>query len=160
MLDANPIRRRPRRPARRARGGATLLESSIVLGVSLTLIFGMFDLSLVEFQDDLLSEAARRLARAAATHGALAAPQQTSWGPAAVSANGGDGSEYAAAIAPVLATIPPASVKIALAWLDGDNALGHRVQVQLSYTHAALTPFQVYGQSIALTAESTMLIQH
>ncbi len=151
---------RHRRIRRDRRRGATLLESTLVLGASLMLIFGMFDLSLVEFEDDLLSEAARRLARAAATHGALAPPQATAWGPTAIATTAGDGSSYAAVITPVLAMMPPGEVRLSITWPDGDNALGHRVEVTLSYTHAALTPIQVYGASCTLTARSVMLIQH
>jgi hypothetical protein len=142
------------------RRGTTIVESVFALSVSLTLILGMLDLSLAELQDNLLSEAARRLARAAALHGALGPPQVTAWGPTSIATNAGDGSAYAAIITPILATMTPANVQVSLAWPDGGNTLGQRVQVVLTYTHHSVIPLNIYGASLQLQAESTMLIQH
>jgi hypothetical protein len=137
-----------------------LVETAAVLGPCLILIFGMLDLALVELQSNILSEGARRLARQAALHGALAPPQFSSWGVTAIHGNAGDGSQYAAVIEPILATMSPSDVKIEIVWLDGGNAISQRVQVTLSYSHAAIIPINLYGKSCQLKAVSTMLIQH
>ena len=144
----------------RARHGATLVETAIVLGAVLILLLGMLDLALVEVQNNTLSEGARRLAAQRPRTVALASPQSTCWGSAVVQTNAGDGSQYAEVVTPILGTIVPADVSLGIQWLDGGNQLGQRVQVTLSMQHHSIIPINLYGSSCNLQAVSTMLIQH
>src|ERR1700722_15022211 len=89
---------------RNSRRGVAAGEGAIVLRVFLLILFGMLDLGLLVLDYNTLSEAARRLARQAIVHGQMAAPAQSVWGPATVNGTAADGTEYATALSPELAT--------------------------------------------------------
>lgn len=143
-----------------ARRGATLVESSFVLGVLLTVLFGMFDVGLAVMRQNTLTEAARLLARSAIVHGALASPQSNRWGSGTIQTTGADGSPPAAVVRPLLLTMDPSAVNLGLRWLDDDNQPGHRVVATLSYQHQPMIPFILGSGPINLSATSTMRISH
>ena len=151
-----------RRFARTAgrRHGVALVESSIVLTVFLVIIFAMFDLGLAVMRENTLAEAARRLARAAAVHGEKAAPERSTWGPARHTATAAVDSEIAATIRGSLVTLDPASVQIDITWPDGENRVGDRVTVAVTYQHHTTLPFLFGSGPLELCGESTMRIEH
>ncbi|HWB12206.1 MAG TPA: TadE family protein [Pirellulales bacterium] len=144
----------------RARRGAALVETALVLPVFLFIIFAAFDLSLAVFRYNSLSAAARRLARQASLHGALAPPKYTTWGPATMTGTGADSSQAAQAVQSYLFTFNTAAVQLQVNWLDGDIQPDDRVQVTLKYPQTSLVGNLFgYGQ-INLQAVSTMRILH
>lgn len=142
-----------------SRSGAVIVESAIVLGAFLIVLFGMLDLGLVVMHHNTLSEGARRLARNGMTHGSLAGPDATVWGPAPVSGTVADGSEFAESIRPIFVTIPPDEISFNLEWPDGDNKAGQRIRATVGYQHQMMFPF-VLGGAVALESASTMRIAH
>jgi Flp pilus assembly protein TadG len=142
------------------RRGATTVEAMVVLGLMFVTLFVIFDLGLTTFQYNVLSAAARRVARQAIVHGAGAPPEKTSWGPAAFVGTAADSSEIASAAATLLPTMKPANVSIAIDWPDGNNEENDRVRVRLNYVHHPLVPFLSLGSSLNLQAESTMVVVH
>ena len=70
------------------RRGAAMVEAAIILPVFLLLIFGMIDVGMGVFRNNLLSEAARHGARQAIVHGAFAPTGWDGgpWGPRATAA--------------------------------------------------------------------------
>ncbi len=149
----------PTRRMRRRRG-ATLVEGAIVLSGLFVVLFGMLDLGLAVLEFNTLSEASRRLCRQAVVHGQMASPQLTSWGPATVSGTAADGSQYAQALNPELATFQLSDVKYTIAWPDGSNQYDSRVQVTVTYQYQPMMPF-VFGRSaIPLQAMTTMQVGH
>jgi len=120
----------------------------------------LFDLGLAAFQYNTLSAIARRVARTAIVHGALAPPNQSAWGPSEYTGTAADSSEIAAAAAPLLVTMPNSAVTIDVTWPDGDNVANHRVSVTLQYVHYPIVPFLLLGNPLTLQAESTMYIAH
>jgi Flp pilus assembly protein TadG len=151
------VRTPHRRGARRA---AALVEAALVLPVFLCIIFAALDLSLAVFRYNSLSAGARRLARQAIVHGALASPQHTTWGPASVTGTGADASQPAQAIQPYLFTFNPASVQVQINWLDGDTQPDDRVQVTLTYPQTSLVGSLFGYGTLNLQAVSTMRILH
>jgi Flp pilus assembly protein TadG len=145
---------------RRARRAAVLVETALVLPVFLFIIFAALDLSLAVFRYNSLSAAARRLARQAIVHGALAAPQHTTWGPAKLTGTGADSSQPAQAIQPYLFTFNPASVQVQINWLDSDTQPDDRVQVTLTYPQTSLVGSLFGYGTLNLQAASTMRILH
>jgi Flp pilus assembly protein TadG len=143
-----------------ARRGAVILEGAIVIGVFLVILLGTLDLGLAVLRYNVLSEAARRLARAASVHGAKAAPEKTAWGPAKYQGNAGDGTECANAVDDVLVTMKASSVKLTLQWLDEDNTSGDRVRATIQFKHHPIVPFLFGKSDLQLTASSTMRIEH
>jgi hypothetical protein len=138
------------------RRGAVAVEAAFVLPVFLLIVLGAFDLGIAVFHDNTLSAAARRAARQAIVHGALA---PSAWGPARYVGTAGDASAIAQAIRP-LPAMNPAQVQLQVDWLDGGNQPNQRVQVTLSYVEQpVLAGF--FGQApISLQAVSIMEIQH
>lgn len=148
---------RKRRPPLRC--GATMVETAIVLGTLLLLLLGMFDVALGVLRHNVISDAARRLARAAAVHGEMAENGMTTWGPTTYERTAADGSEMAATVRPLLITMQPEDVQLQIAWPDGSAEPGELVRVTVRYRHEPLVPLLV-GTNIELRAESTMLIAH
>jgi len=148
------------RRAPAARGGATIVETAIVLGVFLLILLASLDLGLAVLRRNTLSEAARRLARSASLHGVRAAPERTVWGPAPYVGTAGDGSEYADAVDDILVTMNEADVSLSVVWLDGDNRTGDRVRAQLEMTHRTIVPGLFGPGGLRLRSASVMRIEH
>jgi len=101
-----------------------------------------------------------RLCRQAIVHGQMATPQMTVWGPATVSGTAVDGSAYAQALSPELATFELNQVKYTIAWPDGTNQYDSRVQVTVTYKYQPMMPFIFGSSAIPLQAVTTMLVAH
>ena len=139
--------------ARNRRRGVALVEGAVVLFVLLVLLFGMLDLGLLVLDYNTLSEATRRLARAAIVHGQMAAPQQTVWGPTTISGTAADGSQYALALKPELATFNLSNVNYSLAWPSGSNQPGSQVTVTATYVYQPIFTYLLGTAPIQLRAE-------
>src|SRR6185369_11985421 len=101
------------RPRRRA---VAMVESTIVLAICLLLLLGMLELSIALVRHTMMSEAARRVARAAIIHGDKTTATQGKWGPATLNTNAGSSDPAAVAVRDVLMTLNPADVAIAIRW--------------------------------------------
>jgi Flp pilus assembly protein TadG len=143
-----------------SRRGATAVEAAIVLPVFLLIVLGALDLGIAVFHDNTLSAAARRGARQAIVHGALAAPQAISWGPTSYAGTAADASAIAQAIRPSLFTFDPSQVQINVDWLDGGNQPDQRVRVTLTYQERSVVPGFFGHAPISFQAVSTMRILH
>lgn len=142
------------------RRGATLVESAVVLGVLLLVLFGMLDLGLAVLHHNTVSEAARRLAREAVVHGELAGAEGEAWGPGSVSMTADADSPIAEAVRPILTVIDPQDVSLSLSWPDAGNAAGQRVSATVSYQHQMMFPFVANGGLLDLQSVSTMRVAH
>jgi Flp pilus assembly protein TadG len=142
------------------RGGVAAVEGAIVLGSLFVVLFGMLDLSLLVLESNTAAEASRRLCRTAVVHGQMASPQMTIWGPATVTGNAGDGTEYAQALNPELVTFDLSNVSYTINWLDGGNQPGTRVQVIVNFQYQPLMPFLVGGSAIPISMDTTMQVAH
>jgi Flp pilus assembly protein TadG len=141
------------------RAGTTVVESAIVLSLMFSVLFTMFDLGLVAFQSNMLSLAARRLARESIVRGSGVDPTGA-WGPAAVSTNASDASAMGQTIKPYCVTMPPAKVTVQIIWLDGTNFVDDRVTTRLTFKRAPMTPMTAWMGTVNLTANATMKILH
>ena len=141
------------------RRGATLVESTIVLGTFLMMMLAMLDLSLVALRQNSLDAAARQVGRTAMVRGELSARRQTAWGPAAYSARAAQATEMASAARERLITMDPQQVFLNVDWPDGSNQLGARVRVRLAYRHQAMFPM-LYGSHLDLRSQCITRIAH
>jgi Flp pilus assembly protein TadG len=146
--------------ATKTRRGVAAVEGAVVLGTLFVVLFGMLDLSLLVLESNTAAEAARRLCRTAVVHGQMSSPQMTVWGPAQVTGNAGDGTEYAQALDPELVTFNLSNVSYTINWLDGSNLPGYRVQVVVNFEYQPLMPFLVGGNAIPVTMDTTMQVAH
>ncbi len=142
-----------------ARGGAALVEGSIVLTVFLTIIFVLFDLGLAVMRENTLAETARRLAREASLRGEKAAVDRIPWGPGSRLETADDVTDLANTARSRLMMMEPGSVQIDVTWPDGGNRPGDRVTVILTYQHQTTLPFLFGSQPLELRGESTMRIE-
>jgi Flp pilus assembly protein TadG len=136
------------------------VEGAVVLSVFFVILFGMLDLGLVVLDYNTLTEASRRLCRQAIVHGQMAAPQMTVWGPTTVSGSAADGTAYAQALSPELATFNLNDVQFTIDWPDGTSAVDSRVQVTVTYAYQPMMPFIFGTTAIALQAATTMHVEH
>jgi hypothetical protein len=132
----------------------------MVLAVCVLLLFGMLELSLALVRHSVLSEVARRVARAAIVHGDRSEPMQDTWGPASLSVSAADDHPAAAAARLVLMTIDPADVELELSWPDEGNQAGQHVRVAARFTHRPIVPVPGWYDELNLHAVSTMQIAH
>jgi hypothetical protein len=139
------------------------VESAIVLPALVLLIFGMLDLSLALFRQNILSEAARRGARLAIVHGQLAPLGWDGgpWGPTTIDVKANtSGVPLVSDVEPVLVGCDLSQTDIKAEWIDGGNAVEQRVRITIT------TPYQpmilaLFGEpTITLSASSTMPIAH
>jgi Flp pilus assembly protein TadG len=136
------------------------VESAVVLATTLLLLLGMLELSIVLVRHTVMSEAARRIARAAMIHGASATATQSHWGPASVTINAASSHPAATAVRDVLMTLDPAQVQIAVQWPDGGNNPDQRVRVAVTFTHQPIVPVPGWYNHLDLQGSSTMRIAH
>jgi len=152
--------RRNQHPSRHPRRGVAAVEGAIVLSVFLLILFGMLDLGLLLLDYNTLCEATRRLARTAIVHGQMAAPAQTFWGPEAVSGTAADGTEYATALSPELATFNLSNVNYSIQWPAGTNRPDDPVQVTVTYQYPPIIPYLLGSQTVPIQAVTKMSVQH
>jgi hypothetical protein len=131
-----------------------------MLALWLVVVIATLDLGLASLQFNMLSEAARRIARQAIVHGSTASPEAVPWGPAKYTGNAADGSSIATAARGALPTMKPESVQIELEWLDGHNNPEGRVHVRISYAHHTFIPFAPSNTALSLHGDSVMRIVH
>lgn len=156
-----PGTRRRSVPMRRTnRRGAVAVEAAIVLGLLFMLLFVIFDLGLAAARYNMLSGTARSIARQAIVRGAKASPELSPWGPQEYVGSAADSAEMARIAAPLLATMDPANVVLEVNWPDGDNQVGNRVHVHVSFVHRPFVPLLNLPSSFTLNADSTMRIMH
>jgi hypothetical protein len=111
----------------------------------------------------VLTEAARQGARQAIVHGERATPgwKGGPWGPSTYGPTAAtDSDSKAQAIAPYLGAMDPAAVQVTVAWPDGSNAVGKRVQVTLTTSWTPMLGFIFGSPSLTLTGSSQMRIAH
>ena len=82
------------------------------------------------------------------------------WGPATFAGTAADANPIASTVLPALIAMEPDEVAVQVEWIDGGNALGQRVRVQVSYSHASAVPFLFGSGPIDLSAVSVMQIVH
>ncbi|QDU31649.1 hypothetical protein ETAA8_68090 [Anatilimnocola aggregata] len=143
---------------RRNRRGAAMVEGAIVLSVC-ALLLGMLELSLMLVNHTMMSEGARRVARAAIVRGDRCG-SMGEWGPAQLTINANDSHAAAAVLREVLFTLPPADAQIQITWLDADNSAGDRVRVNVNHTHRPIVPVWGWNTGLVLSGTSTMQIMH
>lgn len=143
----------------RNRRGASAVEAAIVLPVFLWILLAMLDLGIAVLRHNALSDAARRVGRAAALHGSLA-PERAggSWGPATVQTTVASEAPLVAGLQHKLPTMPAEDVSVEVRWLDGENRPCDRVQVQFRYTHEPMVPGVLPWGAFDLQAATTTTI--
>jgi len=165
MKSAEPImRRQPRikvlQKSHHPRRGVAAVEGAVVFLTFVIILFGMLDLSLLVLEFNTVSEAARRLGRQAAVHGKMASPRMTIWGPGSVTGTAADGTEFAQALRPELATFNLSNVNYVIDWPDGSNQPDDRVQVTVTYQYQPLIPFVLGNDAVPIQAVTTMQVAH
>jgi Flp pilus assembly protein TadG len=148
-----------RRRRTRRRSGVTVVESAFAIILTLSVVFTVLDLGLLAFQSNMLSLAARRLARESIVRGGVIEPT-SAWGPASLSGTAADGSPEAQVVLPYCTTMTPSKVKIAMTWPDGSNGIDDRVNVQLNFQRQPMTPLTSWLGKINLYASTVMKIVH
>ncbi|MCY2965986.1 MAG: pilus assembly protein, partial [Planctomycetota bacterium] len=95
-----------------SRGGATTVETVLVLSVWILLLAGTFDLGMAVLRYNTLAHTARQGARQAIVHGKLAAPQRTVWGPSKYIGKASDAHEISQAVLPYLTGFTASEVTV------------------------------------------------
>lgn len=146
-------------PAGKPRRGATAVETAVVLLTLATLVIGMFELSIAVFRYNNVSNAARRIARAAIVRGRTAPAALGNWGPSEYSGTGGDSGPIADGVRPHLIGLDLDTTDVLIQWPGGDAVPGSPVRVTVSTRHAPATGF-LFTSAWTLSARSQMPIAH
>lgn len=163
-MSGRPSTRRRRHPRR----GATVLELAIVLGIFVTLTFGMIDMGILIFRYHIISNAACQGARRAIVHGSQASVLG-SWGPTKIGPDvatttgvpiidGSTDPNYPDGLKNILTSCDLSNTYITVEWIDGSNAPGNRVRVTVATKYSPVVP--LFLSSGTLNAVSTMPIAH
>jgi len=132
-------------------GGSSLLEMAVALPTLFAFMFCFMEMCLAFYSFDMISEAAREGARYGMVHGA-SCPNSSN---PTCEATATQVNTYVSGLGwPNLAggTIAPSTT-----YPDGDEAVGHRVRVQVTYTYKITMPF-VPRKSISMSSTSLMRI--
>lgn len=144
------------------RAGAAALEAAVVLPVFFIMVFGMLDLSIALFRNELLSEVSRTGARSAMVHGLRASRYGgTAWGTSTINvyANA-TGYPIVDKLAPLLVGFDLSKTTIKVEWPQGSNDVQIDNTVRVTIT-APYTPLMasLFGTAVLnLSASSTMPI--
>ena len=141
------------------RRGAALVEGALIGSVFVLVLMAALDLSLAVLRYNTLSEAARRVARAAIVRGERASPSM-SWGPEVYEAAADDDSDIAETARSILIALHPADVNVRVEWPDGGVQVNNRVIVSLSYDFEPLLSLGFGIAPVTLSSTSTMRICH
>lgn len=98
------------------RRGATLVETALVLMILFVTIFGIFEFGMTAVRQNILDEAAHRLARAGAIRGEDSSLAH--WGPAAISATLDTQADLVAEIGPAAYMLDTSRVNVEMSWQD------------------------------------------
>ena len=131
--------------------GAALVEFAVTLSILFTLLFCFFELCLVFYSYDLISECAREGTRYAMVRGASC---PTTANPTC-EVTAAQVNSYVAAIA--LPNVGGGTMSVATTYPDGNEAVGSRVQVKVTYLFKITMAF-VPKSAINLSSTSVMYI--
>ncbi|MBA2112945.1 TadE/TadG family type IV pilus assembly protein [Bremerella alba] len=96
--------------------GATLVETALVLMILFVTIFGIFEFGMAAVRQNMLDEAAHRLARAGAIRGEDSSLGH--WGPSAISASLNTQTDLVAEIGPAAYMLDTSRVNVEMSWED------------------------------------------
>jgi Flp pilus assembly protein TadG len=147
--------------------GSTLVETAIVLAVTLTLLFGIIDFSRLLFSYETLANAAREGARWAIVRGATCAQSGES-GEAACPATAAEIASYVQTQSLAQFMTNPSSIVVTTTWqnetgcttfTNSTTAAGPGCQVTLNaaYTFKFLLPF-LPKLTVPISSTSTMIV--
>ena len=131
--------------------GSALIEFAVTLPVLFTLIFCFMEMCLAFYTHEMISEAAREGTRYAMVHGA-SCPNSTSPMCEATAA------QVNAAVSGMgWPDVAGGTMTVATTYPDGNEAVGSRVQVKLTYVFPIAMPF-VPKNSLTMTSTSLTYI--
>jgi Flp pilus assembly protein TadG len=138
-----------------SRGGAAMVEAAIVLPIVLLGLLVTLDLGMVVARLNSLSDCARHAARTVVIRGSRA---NDPLGPSEWSGTLAESHPATIEVRDRLLAMPASGVSMTIAWPDGTNEPGKKVEVSLHFEHSS-----VLGPWIGvlnLGAQSTMRILH
>ncbi|MGD0797770.1 MAG: TadE family protein [Acidobacteriaceae bacterium] len=131
--------------------GSALVEMSVSLSVLFTMFFCFMEICMAFYSQHMISESARDGARYAMVHGASC---KTSTG-SSCTATASQVNTYVSGL--TWPNIAGGAVSPNTTYPDGDEAVGHHVQVVVTYTFNVSMPF-VPNKSLTLTSTSKVPI--
>ena len=116
--------------ARILRHGATLVETALVLMILFVTIFGIFEFGMTAVRQNILDEAAHRLARAGAIRGEDSF--MGLWGPDAISSTLDTQADLMSEIGPAAYMLDTSRVNVEMTWEDNLATTNSELTVQLT----------------------------
>jgi len=154
-----------RSQGRKRRSGVSAIETAITLPVLLMFACGLLDFGLGVFKQQVLTNAARELARQATVHGSMA-NRKGVWGPTAItttadSTSDGTEGEIAEIARRHLYGFRPEDVIVEVSWPEGNNNPEEdHVLVKMTSIRQSLTMIALGSDFNVLRAVSHMEIVH
>lgn len=97
-----------------SRRGTSLIETALVMMILFVIVLGVFEFGMAAVRQNMLDEAARRLARAGALRGEDSLLDQ--WGPVAIDTTLDQSQELLAEIGPAVYLLDPSRISVAMSW--------------------------------------------
>lgn len=139
------------------RHGASLVETSLVLMILFTILFGIFEFGMVALRQNMLDEAAYRLARAGAIRGEDS--QLATWGPISVETTLAQAPELLAEIGPATYLLDSSRVNVAITWQNEIAQTNSQLSVTLECEQPLLLGNFWGMNSILLSSKSVERIE-
>lgn len=146
-----------RRKRRVYRRGGTLVETALVLMIFFITIFGIFEFGMTAIRQNVLDEAAHRLARAAAIRGEDS--EMGRWGPTAIEATLDSQDDFMAEIGPAAYLLDTSLVNVQMSWEDDMATTNSELTVQLTCDQPLLLGTFWGMQTIPLSSRAVERIE-
>lgn len=121
---------------RSSRRGATLVETALVLMMLFVMVFGIFEFGMTAVRQNILDEAAHRLARAAAIRGEDSS--MGNWGPAAISSTLDEQADFIAEVGPAAYMLDASQVNVEMSWQNDMATTNSELTVQVTCQQSLL----------------------
>lgn len=138
---------------RLVRSGASLVETAFVLMTLFIFLFGMLEFGMAALRQNMLDEAAHRLARAASIRGEDSHLEM--WGPTAIETSLDQTPELLAAIGPASYLLDPQDIRVAMNWQDEMAKTNSLVSVNLQCQQGLLLG-NLWGMSSVMLASKAV----
>ncbi|PQO38771.1 hypothetical protein C5Y96_02500 [Blastopirellula marina] len=116
--------------------GATMVETALVLMILFVTIFGIFEFGMTAIRQNILDEAAHRLARAGAIRGDGSSLGE--WGPETISSTLDAQADLLAEIGPAAYMLDTRRVNVEMSWQDSVATTNSELTVQVTSQHPLL----------------------
>lgn len=134
-----------------------MVETALVLMILFVTIFGIFEFGMTAIRQNILNEAAHRLARAGAIRGEGSSLGE--WGPEPISSTLADQADLVAEVGPAAYMLDTSRVNVELSWQNNAATTNSELTVQVTCQQPLLLGVLWGMDSILLSSRAVELVE-